>query len=136
MNLRRLLTLKAVVALLFGFCFAAVPGPLAAIYGLRLDGAGTFVAQLFGASLLGFGALNWWARQGNSGDAASLQPIVMANLIGDGLGFCLSLLNQVFGWSGINAFGWLTVAIYLLLALGFAYYGFVPQPRVLSNAPQ
>ncbi len=59
MNLRRIIALKAVVTMLFGFCFAVVPGPLVAVYGLRLDGAGTFVAQLFGASLLGFGALNW-----------------------------------------------------------------------------
>jgi hypothetical protein len=51
--------LKAVIAMLFGSCFTVVPGPLAAIYGVRLDGAGTFVAQLFGASQLGFGALNW-----------------------------------------------------------------------------
>jgi hypothetical protein len=134
MNLRRLITLKAVVAMLFGICFAVVPGPLAAVYGLRLDGAGTFVAKLFGASLLGFGVLNWWARRANASDAGSLRPIILANLVADGLGFGLSLLNQVFGWSGINAFGWVTVAIYLLLAVAFAYFGFVPQPRVLSNA--
>jgi hypothetical protein len=61
---------------------------------------------------------------------------VLANLIADGLGFCLALFNQVFGWSGVNAFGWFTVAVYLLLALAFAYVLFMPQPRPLSNASQ
>jgi hypothetical protein len=49
--------LKAVIAMLFSSCFTVVPGPLAAIYGVTLDRAGIFVAQLFGTSLLGFGTL-------------------------------------------------------------------------------
>jgi hypothetical protein len=52
--------------------------------------------------------------------------VVLANLAGDVVGFVVILLGQLAGVA--NALGWSNVAIYLLLALGFAYVQFM-EPR-------
>lgn len=62
MTLRTLLVVAAVIAAVFGVAFVAASGPLLSLYGVTLDRAGTLVAQLFGASLIGIAVLNWFAR--------------------------------------------------------------------------
>ncbi len=121
MKLNTLLTIAAVVAGIFGLAFVLVSGPLLTLYGVTLDKAGTFVAQLFGAALIGFAVLNWLAR--NVTDRGAQQAILLANLISDTVGFVMALMGQLAGIA--NALGWSTVAIYLLLALGFAYFQFM-----------
>ncbi|MDE3091789.1 MAG: hypothetical protein KGJ80_20645, partial [Chloroflexota bacterium] len=61
----------------------------------------------------------------NVKDSQALTAILLANLVGDALGFVLALLGQLAAVGGINQLGWSTVVIYLLLALGFAYFQFV-----------
>jgi hypothetical protein len=121
MKLNLLLTIAAVVAAVFGLAFVLVSGPLLSLYGITLDPAGTLVAQLFGATLIGFAVLNWFAR--NISDRGALQAVVMANLVTDVVGFVMILLGQLARVA--NALGWSSVAIYLLLALGFAYFQFM-----------
>lgn len=99
-------------------------GPLLALYGVTLDKAGTLVAQLFGALLIGLAVLNWFAR--NVTDQEARQAVVFGNLTGDVVGFVVILIGQLSGIA--NSLGWSSVAIYLLLALGFAYVQFM-QPR-------
>ncbi len=121
MKLSTWLTIAAVVAAVFGLGFVLVTGPLMSIYGITLDKAGTLVAQLFGASLIGFAVLNWFAR--NVTDRGAQQAIVLGNLAGDAVGFVMILIGQLAGVA--NALGWSSVAVYLLLALGFAYFQFM-----------
>ena len=121
MKLNTLLTVAAVVAGIFGLAFVLVSGPLLTLYGITLDKAGTLVAQLFGAALIGFAVLNWLARDVT--DRGAQQAILLANLISDTVGFVMALIGQLAGVA--NALGWSTVAIYLLLALGFAYFQFM-----------
>jgi hypothetical protein len=123
-NLKNLLIAAAVVTAVFGVAFVVASGPLLAIYGVTLDKAGTLVAQLFGALLIGFAVLNWYAR--NVTDPEARQAVVLGNLAGDVVGFVVILIGQLAGIT--NAIGWSTVAIYLLFALGFAYVQFM-QPR-------
>jgi hypothetical protein len=124
MKLSNLLIVAAVIAAVFGVAFVVAPGPLAAIYGITLDRAGMLVGQLFGAVLIGFAVLNWFARDVT--DPNARQAVVLANLTGDAVGFVVILIGQLGGIA--NALGWSNVAIYLLLALGFAYIQFM-QPR-------
>ena len=121
MKLSTWLTISAVVAVVFGLAFVLVTGPLLSVYGITLDKAGTLVAQLFGASLLGFAVLNWFAR--GVTDREARQAILLANLASDTVGFVMALIGQLAGVA--NALGWSTVALYLLLALGFAYFQFM-----------
>jgi len=121
MKLSTLLPIAAVVAGVFGLAFVLVSGPLLSLYGITLDKAGTLVAQLFGAALIGFAVLNWFAR--GVTDREARQAIVLANLASDTVGFVMALIGQLAGVA--NALGWSTVALYLLLALGFAYFQFM-----------
>ena len=51
-----------------------------------------------------------------------LAAIVLALFVSDAVAFVLALMAQLKGV--VNSLGWSTVAIYLLLALGFAYFLF------------
>jgi hypothetical protein len=124
MKLSNLLVVSAVISAAFGVAFLVASGPVAAIYGITLDKAGMVVAQLFGAALVAFAVLNWFAR--NVTDPDARQALVLSNLVGLVIGFVVLLIAQLGGIA--NALGWSTVAIYLLLALGFAYIQFM-RPR-------
>lgn len=124
MRLSTLLVIAAAVAAVFGVGFVVASGPLLSVYGITLDKAGTLIAQLFGALLIGQAVLNWFAR--NLTDPEARRAVVFGNLAGDAVGFVVILSGQLAGIA--NALGWVNVAIYLLLALGFAYVQFM-QPR-------
>jgi hypothetical protein len=124
MRLSSLLVVAAIIGAAFGVAFVVASGPLLSVYGITLDKAGTLVAQLFGALLIGLAVLNWFAR--NVTDPDARQAVVYGNLVGDVIGFVVILIGQLGGIA--NAVGWSSVAIYLLLALGFAYVQFM-QPR-------
>jgi hypothetical protein len=124
MKLNVLLVIAAVIAGVFGVGFVVASGPLLSVYGVTLDKAGTLVAQLFGASLVGIAVLNWLAR--NVTDPDARRAVIFANLTQDVVGFVVILIGQLAGIP--NAFGWSNVAIYLLLALGFGYVQFM-RPR-------
>ena len=124
MKLNVLLVVAAVIAGVFGVGFVVASGPLLSVYGVTLDKAGTLVAQLFGASLIGVAVLNWLAR--NVTDPDARRAVIFANLTQDVVGFVVILIGQLAGIP--NAFGWSNVAIYLLLALGFGYVQFM-RPR-------
>ena len=79
-----------------------------------------YVGHLFGASLVGFAFLSWFARDTTDSDAR--RAIVLALFVSDGIGFIVALVGQLAGV--VNALGWSTVVIYLLLAVGFGYIQF------------
>ena len=58
----------------------------------------------------------------NAEASQARKAIVLALSIGYGIGFIVALIGQLGGV--VNTLGWLTVAIYLLLALGFGYFQF------------
>jgi hypothetical protein len=122
MTYKNFLTIASILAFLFGLGFALMPGQLVSFYGVDLNAAGTLIAQLYGAALLGFGLLNWFAR--DFSDDGAKQAVMTVNLASDALGFIFALMGQLGGVPGVNALGWSTVLIYLLLAAGFAYLRF------------
>ena len=120
MKLGNLFAVNAVIAGLFGLAFVFAPAQLLAQYGLVVDAAFGLVAQLFGAALIGYAILTWLCRK--AGDSDARRAIVLALFISDGVAFVLALIAQLKGL--VNSLGWSTVAIYLLLAIGFAYFQF------------
>jgi hypothetical protein len=122
MTNRSFLTFGSVVAFIFGLGFILMPARLLSMYNVTVNEAGLLIGQLFGATLLGFGVLNWSARGFGMGEAT--QAVLTANLVTDAIGFIIALIGQLGGVPGINALGWSTVVIYLILAAGFAYLRF------------
>jgi len=122
MTYKNITTIGAVVSIVFALGFIFMPAQLTGFYNVSLNDGGVFIAQLFGAALLGFAVLNWFGRDFD--DKQAQQAVENANIAGDAVGFIFSLMAQLTGMGGVNALGWSTVLIYLLLALGFAYMRF------------
>ena len=120
MKLSALMTVNAVIAGLFGIAFVVLPTRLLSIYGITADAQLAFIGQLFGTALLGYALLTWTARNAAASDARG--AIVLALFVSDAIGFVVALIAQL--RNVVNAVGWSTVAIYLLLALGFGYFQF------------
>jgi hypothetical protein len=49
--------------------FILMPAQLVSFYNVTLNEGGILISQLFGAALLGFGVLNWFARSFGEGEA-------------------------------------------------------------------
>ena len=122
MTYKNFLTFASVVAFIFALGFILMPAQLISLYNVTLNEAGVLISQFFGAALLGFGVLNWSARSWGEGEAK--QAVLTANLAADAIGFIFSLIGQLGGVPGVNALGWSTVVIYLILAAGFVYLRF------------
>jgi len=123
MNTRTVMTIAAVVALVFALGLILMPAFMGTLYGTGTSPNQLLLARLFGSALLGFGLINWLARDS---DYATLRPIILGNLVGDFVGFIVCVMGTLGGV--MNSMGWLSVALYLLLALGFAYLYFMGQP--------
>ena len=121
MKLSTVFTLNAIVAALFGLGFVLIPGTLTSLYGVTLNAGGIYVARLFGAAVLGFAALSWFAR--NTQESAARQAVVLGLFVQWAVGFVCALVGQLAG--AVNALGWSTVVLYLLFALGYAYFQFM-----------
>jgi hypothetical protein len=121
MKLNTLFMINFILAILFGLGFTLMPATMSDFYGTALTPAGLYVGQLFGLSLIGFAVLTWLGR--GLTDPASRQAIVTALFVSNSIGVVVSIVNQLAGV--VNALGWSTVGIYVLLALGFGYFRFV-----------
>ena len=123
MNYRNVVTASAVVSILYALLIVLLPGQIVRFYNVELNPAGVLVAHLYGSTLLGFGLLNWFARQFQ--DTSIQRSVMTANLVTTALGTIFSLIAQLGGVPGANALGWSTVVLFLLFALAFAYLLFV-----------
>lgn len=121
MKLKTLFIINAVVCLVFGLAFALAPVQTISLYGNdAVGGQFKYVAQLFGSALLAFCIVSWAAR--HSTESAARSAILLSFFIGDLIGFVIALINQIGGV--VNALNWSTVALYLLLGIGFGYFYF------------
>lgn len=123
MNTRTVLTVAAVLALLFAVGFLLIPATIGPLYGFAGSPAEVLITRFFGSALLALGLINWLAKDA---DYATLRPILLGNMIGDGVGALVALMGTMSGVT--NALGWSTVVLYLLLGLAFAYLYFMGQP--------
>ena len=121
MKLSQWMVAKAVIVAVFGIGFILVPVFMGSVYGMKLDAAGALMARLFGAAFIFEGIVLWFAK----GGAISERPVrglVTAVVVSNAIGFIVTLLATLSGvW---NALGWLSVGLYLVFGLAFAYFLF------------
>jgi hypothetical protein len=122
MKLNNLMAIKAVIFVVVGILCILMPMTFMSLSGVTLDQGGAFTTQLLGAMLILISILLWSARNAPRSDVA-LRAIVLAVVIGNLIGFIISLLAQLNGVT--NSTGWIFVALWLLLACGFGYFQFV-----------
>jgi hypothetical protein len=118
MTLKNWMSAKAVICVLFGLGFVFIPDTLASFYGMSLNDSGVLMTRFFGQAFLLLGLLLWLAR--NTSEQATQRAFSISVFIGDIVGFVIAIIAQIYGF--VNAFGWLSVALYLVLALGFGYF--------------
>ena len=114
------MVINTVIAGVFGISFVLIPWKVLSFYGVQPNPAINYIGELFGAALLAFAVLTWTAR--NAGESDARTAIIRALFIGDAVGFILALIAQLS--TVVNNLGWLTVIIYLFLAMGFGYFHF------------
>jgi hypothetical protein len=118
MRISYLFLVVAVLSLIYGVGFVLLPEQLLSIYGITTDAGGLLFVRLFGATLIGFGVLAWFVRNADTSEAR--RAIVLALFALNAVSFFVLLLAQLAGT--VNGLGWVNIAIYLLLALGFGYF--------------
>ncbi len=116
MKFPTLLTINAVVALVYGICFVLVPSTVLSIYGIAEGPSQQLMSQFFGVALISLGLLSWFVK--NVTDSSAQRAVVLSALIADIVGVIVALMGTLSGV--MNSVGWTSVAIYFLLALGFA----------------
>jgi len=124
MKLKVLFIITAVCAIVFGVAFVIIPTELYSLYAVESTEGLNYMGQLFGAALIGIGLIAWLAR--NAADSEARKAIVLSFFIADGIGFVIALIGQLNEILG--SLGWLTVALYLILTIGFGYFQF-SKPR-------
>lgn len=118
MTLKNWMIAKAVIVLVFGIGFVILPETLLAFYGTSVGQGGILMSRLFGQAFILLGILLWFAR--NTTESTTQRAFVLAVFVGDVIGFIITLMGQLS--NTMNVLGWLNVALYLVLALGFGYF--------------
>lgn len=120
MKLSTFLAIASVLALVFGLAFLLVPAQLLSLYGVTLEAAGQWIGRYLGSAFLGLAVLTWLAR--NAPEGGALRAIVLGGFVLSVTGLIVAVLDGLYGLG--NALVWSTVAIYLLLTLGYGYFQF------------
>jgi len=121
MKLRSLLIINAIIALVYGISFELIPAKVLFIYGVTQGPAESLMGQYFGVALIAIGLLAWLARDVT--DSKAQHAIILAMMVSNVIGVIVSVLGTISGV--MSVVGWTAVGIYLLLALGYAYFQFI-----------
>jgi len=117
MSSKLYLTIAAVLAILYGIGFVLVPAKMGELYGVQPEPHAILNVQYFGSALLAWGVILWFARDL---DWAAVRGVLIGSVVGDAVGGLLSVWGISKGL--VNAFGWTSVVIYVLLLLGALYF--------------
>jgi uncharacterized membrane protein YfcA len=117
MSSKLYLTIAAVLAILYGIGFVLVPAKMGELYGVQPEPHAILNVQYFGSALLAWGVILWFARDL---DWAAVRGVLIGSVVGDAVGGLLSVWGISQGL--VNAFGWTSVIIYVLLLLGALYF--------------
>ncbi len=128
MKLKVLFIITATIAIVFGVVFVIIPTQVYSLYGIEADAGLNYMGQLFGAALIAIGLISWQSR--DSADSDARRTIIFSLFIAHGIGFVVALIGQLN--EVVGSLGWLTVAIYFLLSLGFGYFQF-SKTRILET---
>jgi predicted membrane channel-forming protein YqfA (hemolysin III family) len=94
-----------------------MPAQLLASYDVSLAPMGLVIYQFWGVALMGLGMLTWFARSVR--ESVLQRKFALALFITNGLSGVMAVRGQ---FAGANTFGWSTVALFFLLALGFGVF--------------
>jgi hypothetical protein len=120
MDVKMYLAITSVIAALYGIAFLVIPGPLDALFGVTPDAATIFTDRLLGTELLTLGLVVWFVRA--TSDRTATRGVLMGVAVGNVVGAFVTIWGTVTGI--VNALGWSSVLIYVVLLAGCVYYLF------------
>jgi hypothetical protein len=131
LTFKNLATISAPVTLLFGLVFLLMPEQALESYDVTGANMGELqsMTQLFGTALITIGLISWSIREMEDSDIR--RNLTIALTIGNSIGTIVSLIIPI--EDRANALVWVSVAIYLLLALGFGYILFMKPSEVSTT---
>lgn len=113
------LAVTGIVGVLFGLGFLLAPAMSLAMYGVPTEPHNLMQSRYFGSALIGIGLVSFLAR--TTQDAVAVRAILVAGLVSDVIGAAISAAAA---GSLQNQMAWLSVAIYVLFAVGAAWFLF------------
>ena len=115
----------AAISLLFGFATLVVPAQFVSVFGVELTEEGLFGVRLAGVFILGFSALDWYARDDLEarGSGSARRAVISANLVVGVLGFGVHLYAQLAGL--LNELGWTSVVLFFVITIAWWYAALV-----------
>jgi hypothetical protein len=119
MKLKTLLLLNAVVSAVSALTAILLGDKVLSMYGVDSNPSAMLMGQYSALGTLTMALVAWFAR--NVEDLKAQKAIILAFLITNMLGVIISLSGII---SGVMRNGWPVVGIYLLFALGYAYFHF------------
>ena len=115
-----LLTVAAVIGLVFGLGLLVAPAPLLRLYGLTTDATDLLLARLFGVEFIGYNIVAWLTRAADPSPTDSApRALVHAHLVSETLGALVSAVAAVRGLG--NPLLWTVAALYGMLAAAFLW---------------
>jgi Na+-driven multidrug efflux pump len=117
MTTKMFLTIAAIVGILYGLAFVLFPGPFIALFGSPPEPHAIVNAQFFGSALIGIGVVGWFARDFR--DASAVRGVLIALVATTVVGGLVAIGGVLSG--AINALGWTSVLVYVLLLAGSLY---------------
>lgn len=99
----------------FGAVGLIVPEALAAFVGIPLDATATVLVRLMYASHVGFGALNWAAR--DLTDGAAWRVVAVGNATGWAISGAVAAIALASGLG--NSVGWVVVALQVVMTIAW-----------------
>jgi hypothetical protein len=132
MKLRYLFILNTIVALIFAAGLLLAPKTMLGLFGISVgttvgfNASLNFVAQLLGAALTLPGLLSWFAA--GMTDASARRSVAISLFVFQVIGSAVSLLGMLSKVMSIT--GWSIVGLFLVFALGYAYFLFMRQSDI------
>jgi uncharacterized membrane protein len=121
MNYRLMFLIHALIAVLLGLGFLAVPNRVLDQFGIDGYAATKLASQFIGTALLALGLLLWFAKDVTE---ENLQKgMAIALLVGAAAGLVITLVGTTSGI--LRSHGWIAMVVYLLFGLAYAYLAFM-----------
>lgn len=130
MKLGTLFLINAILAIGHGLGFIFLPSTLLALYQVSVAPGSVLMGQLFGAQLLFIAIVTWYARDLRDGRA--LGAIVLGGVITAAAGTAITA--KALSDGAVGPMGWLALAIYGLLTLGYLYFQLQPTKRSVTGS--
>ena len=123
MNYKFLFVLNALVSLLLGFALLIVPTRAMEFFGTETYASTLLVARFFGTALIAIGLLLWFAK--DAADEGVHKGLAWALFISAVLGLIVNVIGVSPASGVIRANGYITIIVYILFALGYAFMLFL-----------